>query len=75
MIWILTAMLWYTDIEEPKYTDYSVKVFESREACHDYLFWNQAQIVTELAIAHGVSKGKSLKTWAFFCENRILEEV
>ena len=76
MIWLLTAMLWYTDVEQPKYSDYNVEVFESREACHDFLFWNQAKIVTELAIAHGVdSKGNSLKTWAFFCENRELDEV
>ena len=50
MIWILSAMLWYTDVEQPKYSDYNVKVFQSRGECHDYLFWNQAEIVTELAI-------------------------
>ena len=75
MIWILSAMLWYTDVEKPKYSDYNVKVFQSREECHDYLFWNQAEIVTELAIAHGMEDGKALKTWAFFCENRKLHEV
>ena len=32
MIWLLTAMLWYTDVEQPKYSDYNVEVFESREA-------------------------------------------
>jgi len=75
MIWILTAMLWYTDVEKPRYSDYNVQVFESREECHTYLFMNKAKIVTELAIAHGMDNGKSLQTWAFFCENRKLEEV
>ena len=75
MIWILTAMLWYTDVEKPRYSDYNVQVFESREECQTYLFMNKAKIVTELAIAHGMDNGKSLQTWAFFCENRELEEV
>ena len=75
MIWILSAMLWYHDVEKPRYSDYNVKAFQSREECHDYLFWNQAEIVTELAITHGMEDGKALRTWAFFCENRKLREV
>jgi hypothetical protein len=64
MIWVITAMLWYDGITGPHYTEYKLKQFDTK-----------TELVTKLADDHGAKEGKGLKTWAFYCENRQLEEV
>lgn len=75
MIWIITAMLWYHDIPEPSHSTYNEQSFNTKAECLDHVFWNKAELVYKLVEVHGVKKGNQLKTWAFFCENRHLEEV
>ena len=75
MIWIITAMLWYHDIPEPSHSTYNEQSFNTKGECLDYVFWNKAELVYKLVEVHGVKEGNQLKTWAFFCENRHLEEV
>jgi hypothetical protein len=75
MIWIISAMMWYEDVDKPIYTDYMLKSFEARQECLDFVFWNKVELVMELAEEKGNYDGKPLKTWAFYCENRKLEEV
>ena len=75
MIWIITAMLWYHDIPEPSHSTYNEQSFNTKSECLDYVFWNKAELVYKLVEVHGVKEGNQLKTWAFFCENRQLEEV
>jgi len=75
MIWIITAMLWYHDIPEPSHSTYNEQSFNTKAECLDHVFWNKAELVYKLVEVHGVKKGNQLKTWAFFCENRQLEEV
>ena len=75
MIWIISAMMWYEDVDKPIYTDYMLKSFEARQECLDFVFWNKVELVMELAEEKGNYDGKPLKTWAFYCANRELEEV
>tara|TARA_E500000305_G_scaffold92843_1_gene81040 strand:+ start:513 stop:740 length:228 start_codon:yes stop_codon:yes gene_type:complete len=75
MIWIITAMLWYHDIPEPSHSTYNEQSFNTKAECLDHVFWNKAELVYKLVEVHGVKEGNQLKTWAFFCENRHLEEV
>ena len=75
MIWIITAMLWHVDVEGPSYSTYSEQTFNGKVECLDYVFWNKADLVYKLAETHGERDGKNLKTWAFFCEGRELDEV
>mgnify|MGYP001214243112 FL=1 len=75
MIWIISAMMWYQDIDKPIYTDYILKTFETKQECLDFVFWNKVDLVMELAEEKGTYQEKQLKTWAFYCENRKLKEV
>ena len=75
MIWVISAMLWYQDIDKPIYTDYLLKTFDTRQECLDFVFWNKVEMIMELAEEKGTYEGQTLKTWAFYCENRQLEEV
>lgn len=75
MIWVITAMLWYHDIDRPIYTDYLLKSFDTKRECLDFVFWNKLEMIMELAEEKGTYKGQSLKTWTFYCENRRLDEV
>ena len=75
MIWVITAMLWYNDLPAPSYSTYSEQSFDTKQECLDYVFWNKGDLVYKLVEVHGVKHDKLLKTWAFYCENRQLEEV
>ena len=75
MIWVISAMLWYQDIDKQIYTDYLLKTFDTRQECLDFVFWKKVEMIMELAEEKGTYEGQSLKTWAFYCENRHLEEV
>ena len=75
MIWVISAMLWYQDIDKPIYTDYLLKSFDTRQECLDFVFCNKVEMIMELAEEKGTYEGQSLKPWAFYCENRQLEEV
>ena len=75
MIWVITAMLWYHDIDRPIYTDYLLKSFDTKRECLDFVFWNKLEMIMELAEEKGTYEGQSLKTWIFYCENRRLDEV
>ena len=75
MIWIISAMMWYEDVDKPIYTDYMLKSFEARQECLDFVFWNKAELVMELVEEKGSYNGQPLKTWAFYSQNEQLEEV
>ena len=75
MIWVISAMLWYQDIDNPIYPDYLLKTFDTRQECLDFVFQNKFEMIMDLAEEKGTYEGQSLKTWAFYCENRQLEEV
>ena len=75
MIWIITAMLWHVDVDGPSYSTYNDKTFNGKVECLDHVFWNKAELVYKLAEVHGKRNGNNLKTWAFFCEGKPLDEV
>jgi hypothetical protein len=75
MIWVITAMLWHHDITGPTYSQYKDEIFTSKVECLDHIFWNKGELVYKLVEVHGTREGKTLKTWAFYCEGTQLEEV
>ena len=73
MIWVITAMLLYEDVEKPVITDYLIKSFDSKYECLDYVWENKVDMIEELFNIHKEVNGKKLKTFAFYCENRFVE--
>ena len=77
MIWVITSMLWYQDVEKPILTDYLIKSFDTKTDCLDYVWNNKVKMIDGLLDVHREVDGVELKTFAFYCENRFikLEEV
>ena len=77
MIWVITAMLVYHDVDKPVMTDYLIKSFDTKFECREYTWDNKVDMIDELFDMHKESNGKKLKTFAFYCENRYvkLDEV
>ena len=77
MIWVITAMLVYHDVDKPVMTDYLIKSFDTKFECMEYTWDNKVDMIDELFDMHKEANGKKLKTFAFYCENRYvkLDEV
>ena len=73
MIWVITAMLVYHDVDKPKMTDYMIKSFDTKYECIEYTWQNKVDMIEELFDIHKEANGKKLKTFAFYCENRDVE--
>ena len=77
MIWVITAMLVYHDVDKPVMTDYLIKSFDTKFECIEYTWDNKVDMIDELFDMHKEVDCKKLKTFAFYCENRYvkLDEV
>ena len=77
MIWVITAMLVYHDVDKPVMTDYLITSFDTKFECIEYTWDNKVDMIDELFDMHKEVDGKKLKTFAFYCENRYvkLDEV
>ena len=73
MIWVITAMLVYHDVDKPKMTAYMIKSFDTKYECIEYTWQNKVDMIEELFDIHKEANGKKLKTFAFYCENRYVE--
>ena len=73
MIWVITAMLVYHDVEKPKMTDYMIKSFDTKYDCIEYTWQNKVYMIDELLSIHRNLGDKELKTFAFYCENRYVD--
>ena len=73
MIWVITAILVYHDVEKPKMTDYMIKSFDTKYDCIEYTWQNKVDMIDELLSIHRNLGDKELKTFAFYCENRYVE--
>ena len=62
MIWVITAMLVYHDVDKPKMTDYMIKSFDSKYECIEYTWQNKVDMIEELFDIHKEANGKKLKT-------------
>ena len=45
MIWVITAMLVYHDVDKPKMTDYMIKSFDSKYECIEYTCQNKVDMI------------------------------
>ena len=77
MIWVITAMLVYHDVDKPVMTDYLIKSFDTKFECIEYTWDNKVDMIDELFDMHKEVDGKKLKTFAFYFEYRYvkLDEV
>ena len=77
MIWVITAMLVYHDVDKPVMTDYLIKSFDTKFECVEYTWDNKVDMIDELFDMHKEVDGKKLKNLLFYCENRYvkLDEV
>ena len=73
MIWVITAMLVYHDVDKPKMTDYMIKSFDTKYECIEYTWQNKVDMIEELFDIHKEANGKELKPFAFYCENRYVD--
>ena len=73
MIWVITAMLVYHDVDKPKMTDYMIKSFDTKYDCIEYTWQNKVDMIEELFDIPKEADGKRLKTFAFYCENRYVD--
>jgi len=48
MIWVITAMLVYHDVDKPKMTDYMIKSFDTKFDCIEYTWENKVDMIDEL---------------------------
>ena len=63
MVWIITAMLWFEGIDEPRYSEYYLASFTGRGACLVHVFWHKAELVEQLYDVHITDEeGNDLKT-------------
>ena len=73
MIWGITAMLWYHDVEKTQMSDYVLKSFDTKSECLNYIWDNKVDMIDLLYEAHKEKNDKKLRTFAFYCENRFVE--
>ena len=73
MIWVITSMLRYHDVEKPILTDYLIKSFDTKPACLNYVWDNKVDMIDGLLEVHREVDGVKLRTFAFYCENRFVE--
>jgi hypothetical protein len=41
VIWVITVLMWYENIQTPITTEYLLKSFDTKVECLDYVFWNK----------------------------------
>ena len=77
MIWILTVMLSYADVDETRMTYLEDMHFISESKCQDYLFNNKVILVDSLLHEFRNYDGMKLKGFDYFCEGKFVpvEEV
>jgi len=75
MYFIITAMLFFSSIDQVIYTQYDKATFSSAKICQEFLFQNKVMLLRELFEVH--NKDGDMKGFEFFCERRyiILEDV
>ena len=73
MIWVITAMLVYHDVDKPVMTDYLIKSFDTKFECIEYTWDNKVDMIDELFDMHKEVDGNTLQTFAFYCENRYVD--
>ncbi|BCV06132.1 MAG: hypothetical protein CM15mV126_340 [uncultured marine virus] len=52
MIWVITAMLVYHDVDKPVMTDYLIKSFDTKFECIEYTWDNKVDMIDELFDMH-----------------------
>jgi len=77
MIWYLTAMLTYAELDESKLTKWEAHSFDDDQACHLFLNTNKVSLVDSLLERFRNEDGNTLTSFEFYCQGEtiILQEV
>mgnify|MGYP003653561551 CR=1 FL=1 len=78
MIWILTIMLVYTDIDKPLFSHYLMNTFDTKHQCWEFVLDNKVNLVDDVFKELRYASNKELKYFEFLCKDKqlkILEEV
>ena len=71
MIYIITVMMFYQDIDKPHWSFYLNKSFHSIETCNEYVTENKVELITSLL--EEFNRDNNLKTFEYFCERKEAE--
>ena len=61
MYFIITAMLFFSSIDQVIYTQYDKATFNSVKVCQEFLFQNKVKLLRELFMVHNKSNNKIRK--------------
>jgi len=73
MIWILSVMLSYGEVDETRMTYLQDMHFISESKCQDYLFTNKVMLVDSLLEEFRNHDEMNLTGFDYFCEGRFVE--
>ena len=75
MIWTLTVMLIYADVDKPIFSEYLLNTFNSKYECWDFLAENKIILIDGIYKEFRFGSKDKLKNFEFFCEGKVLKEV
>tara|TARA_R100001377_G_scaffold70661_1_gene46139 strand:+ start:230 stop:463 length:234 start_codon:yes stop_codon:yes gene_type:complete len=77
MIWYLTVMLTYAELDESKLTKWQEHSFDDDQACHLFLTTNKVALVDSLLERFRNEEDNTLTSFEFYCQGEtiILQEV
>ena len=73
MIWILSVMLSYGEVDESRMSYLQDMQFISESKCQDYLFENKVILVDSLLKEFRYHQNMKLTGFDYFCESRFVE--
>ena len=75
MIWIISTLLWYEDMNRPQQSDYLLKTFDTKFECQQYILENKVFLIEQLLDEMKLVDGYKLKTFEYLCKKESLTEV
>jgi hypothetical protein len=68
MIYIITVMMFYQDVDKPKWSFYLHNSFTSIETCNNFITDNKVELI--ISLLNEFNKDGKLRTFEYFCESR-----
>ena len=75
MIWLLSVMLVFADVDKPKIQYWQHLHFKDLWECRAYIAENKVNLTDSVLESFREYNGKKLKNYEFFCETKELPEV
>jgi len=75
MIWVLTIMLVYTDIDKPLFSHYLMNTFDTKQQCWEFVLDNKVKLVDNIFEEFRYTSNKELKYFEFTCKDKQLKKL